>query len=238
MKKRQKKEAEPSGTPAAQEPEKAPEVKDEKAKMIDRAKRFGVAAPELEEAKKLDRAKRFGLAVPQLEEEKRQSRAKRFNTVLESDKILEGKMASDAKGDAKTDEDMKLQRAKRFGIAVPELEADKMKQRSARFATSTRKAAMDQETPATEEEAKKKMRSERFGAGPVAAATPEAEDRRKVAAEEEERKKKRAARFALPSAEPEADKKKQRLERFGVTAVGSEDEKKKLRAERFGIKAS
>jgi len=176
---------------------------DPKQKMVERAKRFNIAVPELDDQKKTDRAKRFGIVTPAVEQEKKSERAKRFGITSESDKLSS--------------------RAKRFGggSSVGE-EEDKLNARAARFGGGSGVAA-------TAEEADKlNKRAERFGGS----LTTSPATGKSNGIDVDDVKKKRAARFGLNHPELESDKKKSRLDRFGMGAA-SEVDKKSLRAERF-----
>ena len=59
---------------------------DSKAILLERAKRFGLDAPELEQEKLKARAKRFSADHPAVLEEKMAERAKRFGMVAMDDK--------------------------------------------------------------------------------------------------------------------------------------------------------
>eukprot|EP00927_Polykrikos_kofoidii_P043245 TRINITY_DN372_c0_g2_i1.p1 TRINITY_DN372_c0_g2~~TRINITY_DN372_c0_g2_i1.p1 ORF type:complete len:232 (-),score=57.18 TRINITY_DN372_c0_g2_i1:203-820(-) len=120
----------------------------------------------------------------------------------------------------------KVDRAKRFGLSNPELEPEKKKE-----ATTESKAGLDAATI----ENKKAERERRFGSGSTeSVAVGSAEAGLDAAKIEDELKKKRAARFGSSHPDLEKDKKRQRLERFGTTTCSDEETKKQLRATRFG----
>ncbi|PHJ26072.1 sap domain-containing protein [Cystoisospora suis] len=97
-----------------------------------------------------------------------------------------------AKFGMKTDADKKLERAKRFGLSVPELEEEKKKLRAMRFGLGEGQFQASDEAEAE----KRKKRAERFGL-----------------VSEDEKKRKRAERFGMTS---EEEKLQKRLQRFAT----------------------
>jgi len=127
------------------------------------------------------------------------------------------------------EDEKKLDRAKRFGLPVPELDAEKKAERAKRFGTSA---------GVLSDKDRKAERAKRF-AGGNATSDPDQDDKL------EEKMKQRAARFGT---EKEEDKMKARAERFATpqaagadvsTEEGSKDaedteeERKRKRATRF-----
>ncbi|PFH34597.1 SAP domain-containing protein [Besnoitia besnoiti] len=111
-----------------------------------------------------------------------------------------------AKFGVKTDDEKKLDRARRFGLSVPELEEEKKKLRAERFGTAAAPAASKPSSIGTvavdqEEEERRRKRAERFGI-----------------VSEEEKKRKRAERFGVSS---EEEKLAKRLQRFSSPAAGA-----------------
>eukprot|EP00922_Rhytidocystis_sp_ex-Travisia-forbesii_P018982 GHVS01028184.1.p1 GENE.GHVS01028184.1~~GHVS01028184.1.p1 ORF type:complete len:252 (+),score=58.18 GHVS01028184.1:59-814(+) len=110
---------------------------------------------------------------------------------------------------AVTEADRKLDRAKRFGLDVPELELQKKHQRAQRFGTPV--------TGGSQTAAKMGSGSQIWAAANAPANT-----------EELERRKKRSERFGVVD---EVDKRRKRGERFGTADEGTKLQK---RLERFG----
>lgn len=185
---------------AAQEKKPAATVAgggDVRTKLLDRAKRFGIAAPELEEDKKLERAKRFGVAAPELDKVKKEERAKRFG--LGSDQA------------ASSVQDKILERAKRFGtggttpakVDTSAEEEEKLRLRRERFGEALKGAAAiaaSAQADGTKDgdvDSLKRKRAERFNTGGEA-----------------DKKAKRVERFGAVAAGSEDDKKTLRAKRF------------------------
>ncbi|KAF8820881.1 SAP domain-containing protein [Cardiosporidium cionae] len=110
------------------------------------------------------------------------------------------------------EDEKKIARAKRFNLWTPEIEAEKRKQRSARFGTqSSSPAALTADV------------------NPKSAKQIIADMKAPVDSVEVERRKARALRFGIVD---EGTKVRLRMERFGIV---DEEEKKRRRIERFGV---
>jgi len=120
-----------------------------------------------------------------------------------------------------TEEERKLERAKKFGIEAPEVVDDKKKSRAERFGLPTPAAngggaKKGGAAPADPEmEAKKKSRAERFGLTV---------------------NQKRKAKLEGTDIAIDAEKLKKRQERFGNISAAATDDKKASRAARFAAK--
>merc|ERR1712168_703680 len=117
-----------------------------------------------------------------------------------------------------TEEQRKLERAKKFGIEAPELVNDKKKSRAERFGlpASNGGGAKKGATPVDPEmDAKKKSRAERFGLTV---------------------NQKRKAKLEGTDIAIDAEKIKKRQERFGNISAAATDDKKSARAARFAAK--
>jgi len=122
----------------------------------------------------------------------------------------------------KTEEERKLERAKKFGIEAPEIVDDKKKSRAERFGLPTPTAANGGGAKKggavaadPEMDAKKKSRAERFGLTV---------------------NQKRKAKLEGTDIAIDADKLKKRQERFGNISAAATDDKKAARAARFAAK--
>jgi len=117
-----------------------------------------------------------------------------------------------------TEEERKLERAKKFGIDAPEVINDKKKTRAERFGLPTPAAnggAKNGGAVDPEMDAKKKSRAERFGLTV---------------------NQKRKAKLEGTDIAVDAEKIKKRQERFGNISAGATDDKKASRAARFAAK--
>merc|ERR1712142_254301 len=117
-----------------------------------------------------------------------------------------------------TEEERKLERAKKFGIEALELVDDKKKSRAERFglpASANGGGAKGKGAVDPEMDAKKKSRAERFGLNV---------------------NQKRKAKLEGTDIAIDADKIKKRQERFGNISAAATDDKKAARAARFAAK--
>lgn len=132
-----------------------------------------------------------------------QSRASAAIKITQSMTEEERRALRKAKFGTKTDDEKKLDRARRFGLSVPELEEEKKRLRAERFGSApAAKTSSIESLPVDKlEEERRRKRAERFGI-----------------VSEEDKKRKRAERFGVTT---EEEKLAKRLQRFSSPTSGS-----------------